>query len=377
MLLAVVDTHFPTLFSGFRYWENLEFHKIDDNVLFFSVNKMNDPFPAEVHPLSDAIKYPITDIYCVFLNHTLGLLDCALEIPGKVNYGLSDFIRRNEISIHSTIYAGGGYEDVTHPSQVVKGLAFLRDHQNVKTVFTNLGDVQRIIPKKSYRITSLVNTSFFEYVPRVKSKKLQLLFAAHPPCTREQKGFNFLVDAFNSLDSSKFHLHVVGDWKNEVKRIKNDNFTYYGTLFPNELKKLFYKCHVIVNPPYKVKVPFLRSLISSHTDFIPIHSRFIPRGLVYASVDTFPLAVSAEAMSTGCCLISTNHRQDHVVLTPGEDYLEIREKSSEDLANAIEYLYKNQDEMLSIAFRGHEKVLNYLDTKKSVAEKYAIIKGKQ
>jgi glycosyltransferase involved in cell wall biosynthesis len=374
LLLAVVDTNFPLLRSGFRYWENLEFHNVDSNILFFSVNKMNDPFPAEVHPFSYFEKYPITDIYCMFLNHTLGLLDCPLKIPGKNNYGLSKFILSQNISIHTTLYAGGGFEDVTHMSQAVKGLIYLRDHPNVKSIFTNLTDVEKIIPKKSYRVAGLINTDFFVYVPRVKSDILQLLFVANPPRTRAQKGLSFLIKAFNRLDSSKYHLHVVGDWAREVQEIAHKNYTYYGALNPNELRSVLYKCQVIVNPAYRVSVPVYRKFFNNLGRRIPVRSRFVPRQEIYASVDTFPLAASAEAMSTGCCLVSTNSRNDHFALDPGKDYLEVREKSSEDIVEAVEYLYQNQGKMLSVAEMGHWKILRFLDAKKNVAFKYDIIK---
>jgi len=51
MKLAVVDNQFPWLASGFRYCENYEFNKIDKTILFFSLRKMHDYFPAKVHPL--------------------------------------------------------------------------------------------------------------------------------------------------------------------------------------------------------------------------------------------------------------------------------------------------------------------------------------
>lgn len=361
-MLAIVDTHFPKVLSGFRYWENSEFYNIDKSIMFFSLHKMNDPFSAKVLPFESIREHNVTDIYCIFLNHTLGLLDCPLEIPGKQNYGLSDFIRNKNISIHTTIGPGGGYEDVSHWNQVVKGLEFLRDHPNVKNVFTNLADVQRIIPK-SYRIAGTVNTDFYQYVTRAKSDKLQLLFVAHRPITNAKKGLDYFINAFNSLDSTKYHLHIVGgDWSREIRWIKHGNFTYHGTLPPNELRQVFYKCHIIVNPTYKPNVP--------------IYSRLVHSYKKYASIDSFPTTAAAEAMSTGCCMISTNPRRDYYALNPNEDYLEIKEKSAEDMVKAIEYLYQNQDDMLSMARKGHEKILKFFDAKKNVSFKYNIIKGK-
>ena len=360
-MLAIVDTHFPKILSGFRYWENSEFYKIDKSILFFSVHKMNDYFPAEVLPLTSIKEYPISDIYCIFLNHTLGLLDSPLEIPGKQNYGLSNFIQDKNISIHTTIGPGGGYEDVSHWDQVVKGLEFLRDHPNVKSVFTNLSEVQKVIPE-SYRIAGIVNTNFYEYVSRTKSDKLQLLFIAHRPVTRAQKGLDYLIRALNSLDPAKYHLNIVGgDWRDEIRRIKRNNYTYYGTLQPNEMREVMYKCHVIVNPTYAGSVS--------------IYGRLMPHSKGCVSIDSFPTTVAAEAMSTGCCMISTNPRHDNFALKLDEDYLEIEEKSAEAIAGAIEHLYQNQDEMLSIARKGHEKAQEFFDAKKNVAFKYNVIKG--
>lgn len=223
-MLAIVDTHFPQLLCGFKYWENYEFYKIDKSILFFSLHKMNDYFPAKVYPLSSIKEYPITDIYCVFLNHTLRLLDYPGKIPdepGKQNYGLSKFIQDKNISIHTTIYAGGGYEE-NFPDQVVKGLLFLRGHPNVKSVFTQLSSVQKIIPW-AHRTEDITNTDFYRYRPRVKSNKLHIVFAARPV---KEKGFNYLIKAFNKLDPSRYHLHIVGDWRCELRKIKHHNYTF-------------------------------------------------------------------------------------------------------------------------------------------------------
>jgi len=345
------------MLSGFRYWENYEFYKIDKRILFFSVHKMNDPFPAPVNLLTSIREYPITDIYCVFLNHTLGLLDYPGQIPGKQNYGLSGLIKDRNVSIHTTIYPGGGYEN-NFLYQALKGLEFLRDQPNVKNIFTNLSEVEKIIPK-AHRIAGIVNTGFYKYFQRSKNDKLQLLFSAF---NRKEKGFNYLVKAFNSLDPSKYHLHIVGDWTSELHLIRQNNYTFYGKLLPEELREVYYKCHVIITPNYKGSVPISNKLI-------PIHRK-------YVTLDGFPTTTATEAMSTGCCLISTNPRKDYSALKPEEDYLEIKEKSSDSLKKKIEYCYDNQDEMVLMAERGQKKVLEFFDVEKNVHFKYNVITGK-
>lgn len=369
-MLAVVDTDFPLLVSGFRYWESLEFHKIDKEIKFFSDHKTGDPFPAQVYSLKELRDYPITDIYCVFLNHTLGLLDYPGKIPGKRLYGLSKYIMDHNISIHATIYPGGGYEE-SHLPQAVKALQFLNNHPNVKTVFTNLDSVKSIIPR-AYRVGSLSNTDLYRYVPRKKSEKLQIVFAANH---REEKGFSYLVDAFNTLDPTKYHLHVVGDWKKDLGKIKNNNYNYYGTLKPDQLKDVYYQSQIFVNPTYDADFSLKRRVIDIIISELHHPKMRLPAPR-FITVDGFPTAAAVDAMSSGCCLISTNSRKDHFILSEGTDYVEIKQKSPEDLAIAIEWLRLNQDKMLEIAKNGQEKILKYCDIEKVVEFKYGVIQGK-
>jgi glycosyltransferase involved in cell wall biosynthesis len=374
-LLAVVDTDFPWLFYGFRYWENYEFHKIDQNILFFAVHKMKDRFPAKVHSLDLIREFPITDIYCVFLNHTLGLLDYPLEIPGKQNYGLSKWIADRNISIHTTIYPGGGFEE-NFKKQAAEGLEFLKEHSNVKSVFTNLSEVTKAIPKAYRIVNGNTNTDFYSYTPRTKSSRLQILFAA---TCREEKGFRYMAKALNKLDPAKYHLHIVGmgDWESKRCWIKNPNYTFHEALSMDKLRQVYNQCHIVVNPSYRGQVPMYNTFLVNLDRLVPVRSRFLPTAVRPITLDGFPTVMCMDAMSTGCCLVSTNPRHDYFALKPEEDYLEISEKSSEEIIDAVEYLYYNQDKMLSIAKSGHLKMLRYFDTKKIVRFKYDIIKGEK
>ena len=56
------------------------------------------------------------------------------------------------------------------------------------------------------------------------------------------------------------------------------------------------------------------------------------------------------------------------------DYAEIKEKSAEDIVKVLRRLYNNQDEMLTIATKGREKILKSFDAKKNVISKYKLIK---
>ena len=377
-LLAVVSQYFPSQFSGFRYWENFEFYRIDKNILFFAVHKMNDYFPTEVHPLEHVKQYPVTDIFCVDLNHTLSLLDYPKKIPGKQNYGLSRFILDKNISIHTTILPGGGFEE-NFKKQAIEGLKFLKEHPNVKNVFAVPAEVLKVIPKAYRMVNANTNTDFYKFAPRKKSSRLQLLFAA---TCREEKGFRYMTKAFNELDPTKFHLHIVGmgDWKSKLKWIKHGNYTFHGALPMHELRGVYNQCHIVVNPSYRGRVPIHEEFFINLGRLMPIlrsRTRFLPTRERYITLDGFPTVMCLDAMSTGCCLVSTNPRHDYLALKPQEDYVEIAEKSSEEIISAVESLYRNQDRMLSIAKKGHQKMLDCFDTKKIVRFKYNIIKGEK
>ncbi|GAJ07418.1 unnamed protein product, partial [marine sediment metagenome] len=229
-----------------------------------------------------------------------GSLDYSSEVPGKNfwlsrkqyllskligrNYGLSEFIRRTDISVHTTIYPGGGYQE-NFLNQAIEGLKFIGSHPNVKSVFTNLSLVEEIIPRAHW-VAGISNVDFYKYAPRAESDRIQLLFVSHH---RREKGFSYLAKTFNLLDPAKYHLHIAGDWKNELHLIEHNNYTYYGMLSPTELRGVYYKCHIVVTPGY--------------TDDAP------PSGFV--TIDGFPTGAAVDAMSTGCCLISTNIRKDY------------------------------------------------------------------
>jgi|WetSurMetagenome_2_1015567.scaffolds.fasta_scaffold201425_2 glycosyltransferase involved in cell wall biosynthesis len=160
--------------------------------------------------------------------------------------------------------------------------------------------------------------SLYDYIPRKKEKKIQLLFVANP---RKEKGFNYLVTTFNSLDTSKYHLHIVGNWQTELRKIKRDNYTYYGAVSPNQLREIYHRAHIIINPSfqgeisnnyllYKLLAMANRKRIFAKLPLLPIRLSYER----YPTLDGFPTTCAVDAMSTGCCLISTNSRHDYFAL---------------------------------------------------------------
>ncbi|MRU06112.1 glycosyltransferase family 1 protein, partial [Bacillus anthracis] len=79
----------------------------------------------------------------------------------------------------------------------------------------------------------------------------------------------------------------------------------------------------------------------------------------------FPTTAAADAMATGCILVSTNHRNDNRILKPGEDYLKIEADSNSILSNLF-WIKMNFEKALEIGKSGAIKMDKYFNYKTNV-----------
>ncbi|WP_242485523.1 glycosyltransferase [Peribacillus sp. TH27] len=343
--LAVIDTTFPWKQSGFRYWENIEIFKQRPDTLFFATDLNMDEFPTPVYKFEFfeiiAKKEGITDIYCVFLNLVLSLqgacyLSDGTYMPGSnPRFNISPFIKENDINIHTTLYPGGGLDPSTSDQ-------FLRmADQNCKTVFTNIDEVLNVIPTSIY-FPVVINTDFYSYVPKSKSKRIQLTFSAH---RAERKGFPLLAQVFNQLDEH-FHLNIIGDWQNDLHLLTNKNYTFFGLLNPERIKILYEQSHVFI--------------------YCGTQDQF--------ALDGFPTTAAVDAMATGCVLVSTNPRNDQFILESGVDYLEVVADVN-SITDTLIWIKKNFQQAMEIGIKGATKIKNNFDSKVIVKSKLSHIFG--
>lgn len=341
--LAVIDTFFPLKQSGFRYWENIEIYNQRPDTLFFSIIKTSDEFPTTVYDFQSfetiAKKEGITDIYCVFLNLVLSLLDaCYLSdgtfMPGSnPTRNIRSFINENQINIHTTIYPGGGLDLATS----VEFLSIVE--KNCKTIFTNISQVKNVIPKSIY-LPVVINTDLYSYSPKSKSEKIGVTFSAH---RAERKGFPLLAQVFNQLDDS-FHLNIIGNWENDLHLLTNKNYTFYGLLDPEKIKPIYEKSHIFINP-----------------------------GIIYEfALDGFPTTAATDAMATGCVLVSTNPRNDRFILQRGIDYLEV-EADINSIKDTLYWVKENFQQAMVIGKSGSNKIKNHFDYRAIVKSKLSYI----
>ncbi|MCA1058711.1 glycosyltransferase [Rossellomorea aquimaris] len=337
--LAVIDTDFPWKQSGFRYWEFIEILKQRPDTIFFATNVRREEFPVPVYPFEAfeemAKQSGITDVYCVFLNLAGSLLGnttlpSGLSILGSnPSWTISSFLNEKGIKLHTTLYPGGGLSPDVSP-------LFLKQvKEGCTCIFTNIQEVLDEIPTSIFTPVA-INTDFYSYNKKPAKDKIIITFAAHRGV---RKGFPLLANVFNELDDC-FYLNIIGDWQNHLHLLKNENYSYYGLLPPEGMKKIYQHTHLFI--------------------YTGTQDRFI--------IDGFPVTAAVDAMSTGCLLVSTNQRNDRLTLEDGVDYLEV-EPMTYSIINALNWVKEHFELAMKIGQRGSDSIRRQYDCKKIVKKK--------
>lgn len=272
------------------------------DTLFFSLWKLHDPFPAPVHPLATfpklAPRAGITDAYAVFQSFLEGLV--GLRPPGAepnpfAGLDLRATLSTARISLHGAIYPGGGFVPTAEGIEGVRILASRLD-----TVFSYVPEIVAGVPEATPVDQAFTDTRF--YVPSIdrweQARPLVCLFAADSP---PRKGINVVLRAFSGLDYRDWHLHVVGPHAHRDSELDSDLATFHGWLSPAALRDLHRQTHIFVSPVSREPPG--------------------PPGSQQGVVDGFPTQSAADAMSSGCLLVSANPAADHRVLEPDVHYV--------------------------------------------------------
>jgi glycosyltransferase involved in cell wall biosynthesis len=350
--LAVLDTHFPWLISGFRYHEAEELLRQRPDTLFFSLHRLTDPFPAFVHDLADfpsiAPASGVTDVHMVFLTlaaAVLGLNDLPNippVPPGRRDLSLVDTFRRWNMRTHVTLYPGGGQYPHTDP-QTFRELA-----ARCTTVFTTVPEVLTTV-ERAVKTQVPVPADFYGWRDRSDGPELRLVFVGDD---RPRKGLAVLLDAAARLRNG-FTIDVVGPHDRHVERLRALGMEAHGWLPPEALRALLERSDVVVAPA----------------------SRDLPEdgygdeGLV----DGFPTTSARVAMLTGCCLVGSNPLGDHTMIRPGLDYVEVGERDPSDLADALLRLRAEPERRRRIAASGARAIREHCDVRAVVSSKLGVM----
>jgi hypothetical protein len=352
--LAYLDSTFPWERSGFRYHEALALHELQPETLFFSMWKLNDPFPAPVHPLSEfpmrALRGGVTDVYAVFslfLESITGMRAAGNGWSHPMEgLDISNFCREAEIRMHGTIFPGGGLT-VTPP-----GLEEARElTRRLDNTFSYVQEVLEHVPEVTYVQQALTETRFYAQSEErwERPQPLNCLFAADPSA---RKGLDVALAAVSELDPQRFHLHVVGPHEHRREEFPPELMTFHGWLAPADLRDLHRRVHVFLSP------------VSAEPPG--------PHGNFQGVTDGFPTQAAADAISSGALLISANPAEDHRVLTPEVHYLE-RPPHPDAFRETLLRLAADPEWTRRLARQGSDRVREQMDVRRGIGMKLRAI----
>ncbi|MGH3369491.1 MAG: glycosyltransferase family protein, partial [Nocardioidaceae bacterium] len=145
-----------------------------------------------------------------------------------------------------------------------------------------------------------------------------------------------------------FHLHVAGPNTHRRDEVPPEVATFHGWLQPEALRDLHARCHVFVSP-VRAEAPG-------------------PPGSGTGVVDGFPTQAAADAMSSGCLLLSANPSQDHRRLIAGQHYVECGPDGA-DVRDAVRAVAGDLGAARALARAGAEQVRRTMDVRLGVEHK--------
>jgi glycosyltransferase involved in cell wall biosynthesis len=219
--------------------------------------------------------------------------------------------------------------------------------RRLTTTFSYVPEVLASVPGVTPVDQAFTETRFYtESDSRwAEARKVVCLFAADAP---PRKGLDVALEVFAGLPSTDFHLHVVGPHTHRRDELPSKIATFHGWLSPDGLRDLHRRVHVFISP------------VSAEAPGSP--------GTFVGVTDGFPTQAAADAMSSGCLLISANPASDHRVLTPDIHYLQC-DAQSDRLRELVQEIALDPQRMRRIAKAGSRRVRDRMDVRRGAASK--------
>ncbi|MDO9355008.1 MAG: glycosyltransferase, partial [Solirubrobacteraceae bacterium] len=321
----------------------LALHEALPDTVFFSMYEMTDPFPAPVLPLADfprlAPGLGVTDVYGVFLDFMSGVLGIPRPPGHPVGVAdgldLSGVLRRYGMRTHALLYPGGG---LLASDESLDRVAHLVDRAD--QVFSYVTPALERFPSILPIDPATIDTDFYGRTSAVEltADPVQLLFAAD---AKPRKGLDVALAAQRLVDRAGHRVHLTVAGPNEASADQaGRSSTFVGWQSREQLRELHRGTAIFLSP--------VRAERGDEID----------GGIT----DGFPTTAAAEAMSSGCLLITANPEHDHRSLRPGVDYLE-REPTPEAFADAIGWAIDHPEQAAAIAASGAQRVRERLDVR--------------
>lgn len=348
--LAYLDSHFPWQASGFRYADALALHEARPDTAFFSAHATTDPFPTPVLPLAEfprlAPRLGITDVYCVFLDFAAGLLGLPRHDGGQSPIAGPDLmatLRTHSIRVHVSVPPGGGFVHTADSLARVHALSEAADQ-----LLSWVPEILEAAPMATPIAPAVIDTSFYPARPiDLTRRPVELLFAAD---AKARKGLDVALATQRRIAGELgTRLHVVGP---HDAAVHDDvpGVTFHGWLSREGLRTLHRRCSIFLSPVRRER----------------------PDEDDGGVTDGFPTAAAAEAMSSGCLLVTANPVGDHRTLEPGIHHLE-PDATDEAFAAAVRRAIGEPHAAARIAAAGAARVRERMDVRRGARERLRLL----
>jgi glycosyltransferase involved in cell wall biosynthesis len=251
---------------------------------------------------------------------------------------LSEALACQGIRMHGTLLPGGGFFAAEEGYQLASSVI-----ERLHTTFSFVEDILNRFPS-AVRVPAAYTETRFHAATSDRwatPEPLICLFAADNPV---RKGLDVALSTVARL-MERFHLHVVGPHEHRRPELPAAVATFHGWLDPFTLRDLHRRVHVFLSP------------VSAE-----------PAGVGEGVTDGFPTQAAADAMSSGCLLVSANPLGDYRVFEPGVHYIECPPDPTM-LADVLRRLAHEPKMMRRVAKAGSARVRERMDVRLGVSAK--------
>lgn len=380
--LIIIDDVFPSPLSPFRYEEYYSYFCEFSNV-YVATTGSSLPCLKEYRELNEVIK-DFENINSRYIGKIFDISskkrEESFKILSKVKnpiaiiafqknlinelYDNLSWLEENNIPFILTLYPGGGFKlNEKSPDKNLKRILSSKSFKKVivtQDITKNYLIKNNLCEKEKIEMVFGVVTPSTSLNASIKNKKyyykdkkyLDICFVAHKYSKNGiDKGYDLFIESAKQLlkRHKNIKFHVVGDFSKDDVDVKQiiKHIEFHGILNNIDLNKLYGDMDIIISPTRPFK-------------------------LSSGSFDGFPTGASTEAMLNGVCLITTDELKQNNNRYNNKDII-IVGTNSDEITSAVENLYNNPRQIISIAKSGRKKAKKLYSKKNQIDRRINII----
>lgn len=225
-----------------------------------------------------------------------------------------------------------------------------------------------------HAVTYQVKEQIEKFIPKEICPKIHMVYMGTQTNINDKKEIERLQEKYD-LDKKTFVVGIVG-------RIEEEKGQFLVIEAISKLKELDIKAMIVghtMDEEYlnslKEKIKKLdiedKIIFTGFTKKVNEHMQLFDVNILATPRETFGLVV-IEAMANEVCMIATNNGGPLEIIEDGVDGL-LFNRTSEDLAEKINFLYENEEQKKTLAKKGLEKAKRLFDQKTQLNELYKVL----